>query len=145
MAVTIVGARVASQPLVRLTRDFYRAVPLHVLLNPKHAPPDPLYYNGSLQGRRFTPISGPAGLYLSEDPATTPAELRMVQFDNCGRLLSVATKEPQTIVSIRGRVSNTLDPTDKAVRRARAAHATDPPPSHRPPAPLVFSSSRLLK
>ena len=61
IAVIIVGARVARQPLVRLTRDFYGAVPLHVLLNPKYAPPDPVYYNGSLQGRRFTPISGPAG------------------------------------------------------------------------------------
>ena len=52
IAVIIVGARVARQPLVRLTRDFYRAVPLHVLLNPKYAPPDPVYYNGSLQGRQ---------------------------------------------------------------------------------------------
>lgn len=61
IAVIIVGARAARQPLVRLTRAFYRAVPLHVLFNPKYAPPDPVYYNGSLQGRRFTPISGPAG------------------------------------------------------------------------------------
>src|SRR5687768_14795118 len=45
-------------------------------------PPQPLYYNGSLSGRRYTPRLGPAGLYLSFDPSTPPAELRAVIFEH---------------------------------------------------------------
>lgn len=86
-------------------------------LLPPVAAPQPLYFNGSLAGRRYTPRKGPAGLYLSFDPSTPPAELRAVVFDHG---LPVATREqdPIVLVSVRTVVHRVLDLTDADTRAA---------------------------
>ena len=125
IAVIIVGARVARQPVVRLTRDFYGAVPLHVLLNQSTHHPIPSTTtghckggNGSLQGRRFTPISGPVGF--------------VEVVDGTGSLLGAYPKRAMR--------------QDRAASRKPQLPRSRPNPSDPPSTPrlLVFSSSRLL-
>ena len=66
------GRRRISGTLHRATYDKY--------LHPSDgSAPAPLYFAGSLSGRRYTPRGGPAGLYLSFDPLTPLAELRLVE------------------------------------------------------------------
>lgn len=73
--------------------------------------PEPLFYNGSLKGRRYTPPGGPAGLYLSFDPSTPPAELRLVMFE-AGIALSTIEHDPIATIAVRARLSRIVDLTD---------------------------------
>jgi RES domain-containing protein len=77
--------------------------------------PKPLYYEGSLGGRRFTPRMGPAGLYLSFDPATPQAELRTVVFAD-GVPAATSSHDPIITVAVRCAVHRILDLTDPETR-----------------------------
>jgi RES domain-containing protein len=83
-------------------------------LLPPVTDPEPLYFNGSLAGRRFTPRTGPAGLYLTFDPSTPPAELRAVVFEHG---FPVASQEHDLIllVAVRAQVHRVLDLTDASI------------------------------
>ncbi|MCA1788653.1 MAG: RES family NAD+ phosphorylase, partial [Thioalkalivibrio sp.] len=76
--------------------------------------PEPLYFNGSLAGRRFTPRMGPAGLYLSFDPSTPPAELRAVVFEH-GFPVSTQEHDLILLVAVRAMVHRVLDLTDASI------------------------------
>ncbi|CAN5150974.1 hypothetical protein BH09GEM1_BH09GEM1_22540 [soil metagenome] len=73
--------------------------------------PEPLFYNGSLKGRRYTPPGGPAGLYLSLDPSTPPTELRLVVFE-AGIPFSTSEHDPIATIAVRARLSRIVDLTD---------------------------------
>jgi hypothetical protein len=93
----------------QIDQQLHRAIYTKYLLLPPG--PRPLYYNSSVAGRRYTPRGGPAGLYLSFDPATTTAELRAVVFDHDA--LSIAHEhDPITVISARTSVGGLLDLTD---------------------------------
>lgn len=115
-AIEAVLARLAGVPRRTIQGTLFRAVYAAYLLPPAAAP-EPLYFNGSLAGRRFTPRKGPAGLYLSFDPSTPPAELRTVVFEHG---FPVATREhdPIVLVSVRSTVHRVLDLTDAPTRSA---------------------------
>lgn len=115
--------RLAGVPRRTIRGTLHRAVYARYLLPPV-AHPEPLYYNGSLAGRRFTPRLGPAGLYLSFDPSTPPAELRAVVFEHG---FPVATEEHDLIVlvAVRTVIHRVLDLTDAATLRALDLTPTD--------------------
>src|SRR3954464_5863024 len=49
-------------------------------------PPEPLYFLASARdGAWFTPVRGPAGLYLANDQDVALAEVRDVAFDAAGK------------------------------------------------------------
>src|SRR5690349_4062428 len=76
-----VAAVLVDLPAIDITGPLFRAVLAQYLLRDDGAKPEPLYYKGSLSGRRYTPRHGPAGLYLGFDPSTLPAELRTIAFE----------------------------------------------------------------
>jgi hypothetical protein len=92
----------------------HRAMYAKYLLSPG-ADPQPLYYKGSLSGRRFTPRMGPAGLYLSFDPSTPQAELRAVIFEG-GVPVSTSDHDPIITVAVRCAIHRILDVTDSDTR-----------------------------
>ena len=87
---------------------------LHRAVYAKHlklaSPPNPLYFAGSVAGRRYTPVGGPGGLYLSFDPATTITELRLLTFA-AGEPVS-QRHDPVTVFSANAKVADLLDLTD---------------------------------
>jgi RES domain-containing protein len=93
-------------------------------LVPPVAAPEPLYFNGSLSGRRFTPRKGPAGLYLSFDPSTPPAELRAVVFEH-GLPVSTEEHDPIMLIAVRAVVHRVLDLTDAPARRVLSLTLAD--------------------
>lgn len=105
-----------DMPLIDMRGTLYRAV-YEKYLHPATGNPEPLYYRGSLSGRRYTPRGGPAGLYLALDPATPVAELRNVVFTG-DVITSVVEHDPVLTVSILATVTRVLDLTDSAVTRS---------------------------
>ena len=79
--------------------------------NVRGATPEPLYFLGSLAGRRYTPRGGPAGLYLAFDPATPPAELRAVVFEH-GFPVSSLEHDPIVTIAVRSVVHHVLNLMD---------------------------------
>lgn len=116
-AVVAVADRLLGVRRRRVQATLHRAVYnkyLHPLAPPGGTPPaQPLYYEGSLSGRRYTPRLGPAGLYLSFDPSTPPAELRAVIFEH-GLPVNSEEHDPFTVVAVRAIVHRVLDLTDSA-------------------------------
>jgi hypothetical protein len=114
--ITEVVERLLDVCLITVQCPLYRAV-FERYLNPADgSAPEPLYYRGSLAGGRFTPRKGPAGLYLSYDPSTPLAELRVIMFGD-GASVSSVEHDPIVAIAVRATVHHVLDLTDAAVRR----------------------------
>lgn len=109
-AVAAVMERLARVRRRTIRGTLHRAIYAKYLLPPV-ADPEPLYFDGSLAGRRFTPRMGPAGLYLSFDPSTPPAELRAVVFEH-GAPVSTEPHDPILLIAVRSVVHRVLDLTD---------------------------------
>lgn len=93
------------------------------LERPGGTKPEPLYFLGSLAGRRYTPRGGPAGLYLAFDPSTPPAELRAVVFEH-GFPVSSQEHDPIVTIAVRSvvhHVLNLMDPVTVTTLELRDA------------------------
>lgn len=107
------GASITKARRRTIRRHLHRAVfAANLRLGPE---PSPLFYKGSLAGRRYTPLGGPAGLYLSFDNATPIAELRQLMFEH-GFPRSSA-HNPITVVAVDSNVGGIIDLTDEPTRR----------------------------
>jgi hypothetical protein len=100
----------------RIDGILFRAVLLRHIEKAKARGARPLHYLGSLAGARYTPRGGPAGLYLTFDPSTAPAEVRAVVFAG-GRIVRTAEHDPIVTISVRARVQHVLDLTDHDTRQ----------------------------
>ena len=79
-------------------------------------PPEPLYFLASARtGARFTPVGGPAGLYLANDQDVALAEIRDVAFDAAGKRRPLRRRDAVTLVTALTRVRAVLDLTDPAI------------------------------
>ena len=79
-------------------------------------PPEPLYFLASARdGARFTPVGGPAGLYLANHQEVALAEIRDVAFDAAGKRRPLRRRDAVTLVTALTRVRGVLDLTDPAV------------------------------
>lgn len=79
-------------------------------------PPEPLYYLASARaGGRFTPLGGPAGLYLADHQEAALAELRDVVFDASGKRRPLEEHDAVTLVTARVEMRGVLDLTDESV------------------------------
>ena len=105
--------RLTVCPLVDVSGPFYRGVADRQL---QSAAPKPLYADGSLHGARYTPVGGPAGLYLASDPAIVSTELRLIDLRGLVPTRA-ALKEPYVTLSVEAHVTNVLDLTDAKIRR----------------------------
>lgn len=105
-------------PHLAYERSYFRAVPLVYLVQPPNGVAEPLFYAGSSDGRRWTPVGGPRGLYLSEDPATPAGELRNLVLDDTNAVLSVVAKQHIVTLAIKASFSRVLDVTRDDVRSA---------------------------
>lgn len=110
-ALEVITERLTRVRRRTIERVLYRAMYLRYLDGPGGAPGEPLYYRGSLAGARYTPRKGPAGLYLTFDPATPPAELRAVVF-NGGLVVRTEEHDPIVTVAVRATLHHVLDLTD---------------------------------
>lgn len=109
--------RIASLPLHGIQGTFCRVVRSTHL---DRIPREPLYYLGSAAaGRRYTPLGGPAGLYLANHHLTAFSETRDLLYDADGNLLPIELRDPATLVTVQVAVHRgILDLTDKRVRTA---------------------------
>jgi RES domain-containing protein len=79
--------------------------------------PEPLYYLASARtGGRFTPLGGPAGLYLANHQEVALPELQDVVFDESGKRRPLRRRDAVTLMTARVVVSGVLDLTDGSVR-----------------------------
>jgi RES domain len=82
-AVAALAYAIAAVPLRGVTGTLCRAVRARHLKEKQ--PPEPLYYLASARtGARFTPVGGPAGLYLATDQPTAFAEIGDLRYDAAG-------------------------------------------------------------
>jgi RES domain-containing protein len=106
--------RIVRAPLQEIEVTLCRAVrEIHL----RRDPPRPLYYEGSLEGGRYTPRAGPAGLYLASDPATAFAEIRDLLQGPGGRALPLNPHDPVTLVYVEVDLGGVLDLTNPDIRR----------------------------
>jgi RES domain-containing protein len=106
---------IASLPLHAIDATLCRAVRTRHLEN---TPPEPLYWLASARvGARFTPLGGPAGLYLAADQTTAFAEIRDLFLGAGRRPLPLQPRDPVTLVYVRTSVGGILDLTDAGTRR----------------------------
>lgn len=108
----------------------YRAVDLEALFG-FHQPtpypqPLPLFSEGARQrGARYTPIGGPASLYLALDPQTAYAEANRIHTQVwIGATANSSALPPTVLISVRARIESILDITDASIQQA--LHTTDP-------------------
>lgn len=101
-----------------------------------------------MHGGRFTPKGSFDTLYLTSDLVTAGLEIGAV-FGTAGTVSP--TKDPFTVITVNGHLTNVLDLTDEAVRRGLATtlpELTGPwriendPPTHRL-ARAAFESTRV--
>lgn len=111
------AGRIAPLPLHAIEGTFCRAVRSRYLDAPRR---EPLYYLGSAAaGRRYTPLGGPAALYLADHHYTAFSETRDLLYDATGKLLPIAPRDPATLVTVRTIIHDgIIDLTDEAVRMA---------------------------
>ena len=102
----------------------YRAVDLEALFG-FHQPtpypqPLPLFSEGSRQrGARYTPIGGPASLYLALDPQTAYAEANRVHTQAWASASTNAPALPPTVlISVHVRLDSILDITESSIQQA---------------------------
>jgi len=107
--------RIAPLPLHGIEGTFCRVVRNEYL---DRLPREPLYYLGSAAaGRRYTPLGGPAGLYLANHHFTAFSETRDLLYDADGNLLPIEPRDPATLVTVQVTVhGGILDLTSKRVR-----------------------------
>lgn len=110
-ALVAVAHRLTLVPRLTVRRTLHRAMYARYLDASSGVTPDPLYCRGSLAGRRYTPRLGPAGLYLSFDPSTPPAELKAVVFEH-GFPAATEEHDPIILIAVRAVVHRVLDLTD---------------------------------
>jgi len=100
----------------------YRAVDLEALFGFQrpipYPQPLPLFSEGARQrGARYTPIGGPASLYLALDPQTAYAEANRVHTQVWSGATSTAPALPPTVlISVRVRLETILDLMDATVQ-----------------------------
>ena len=101
----------------------YRAVDMEALFG-FHQPtpyprPLPLFSEGARQrGARYTPVGGPASLYLAHDPETAYAEANRVHTQAWAGASNIAPASPPTVlISVRARLNSVLDITDAVIQR----------------------------
>jgi RES domain-containing protein len=115
---------IAALPLREVKGWLCRAVRSKYLKNRK--PPEPLYFMGSARtGARFTPVGGPAGLYLADHQDVALAEVRDVVFDSSGKRRPLRRRDAVTLVTALTRVQGILDLTDADVLRRIGITADD--------------------
>lgn len=109
------AGRIAPLPLHGVEGTFCRAVRSRYL---DARPRQPLYYLGSAAaGRRYTPLGGPAALYLADHHYTAFSETRDLLYDVSGKLLPITPRDPATLVTVEVAVrKGIMDLTDEAVR-----------------------------
>lgn len=109
--------RIAPLPLHSIEGTFCRVIRSTYLDRP---PREPLYYLGSAAaGRRYTPLGGPAGLYLANHHNTALAETRDLLYAADGKLLPIEPRDPATLVTVGVAVhGGILDLTARRVRTA---------------------------
>jgi RES domain-containing protein len=112
--VAVLARAIAAVPLREVKGYLCRAVRSKHLKDRK--PPEPLYFLASARaGARFTPVGGPAGLYLANDQDVALAEIRDVAFDAAGKRRPLRRRDAVTLVTALTRVQRVLDLTDPAV------------------------------
>ena len=105
---------IAAVPLRDVKGYLCRAVRSKHLKDRK--PAEPLYFLASARaGARFTPVGGPAGLYLADDQDVALAEIRDVAFDAAGKRRPMRRRDAVTLVTALTRVNGVLDLTDATV------------------------------
>lgn len=120
-ALTSVVARLTA---TSFSGTLYRAIHLEALYGfhriPPYPEPRPLYSLGAPRsGARFTPIDGPASLYLAEDPETAYAEANRVFAAVRAADPKIHIPAPPTVlVSATVVVETVLDLTDGRIRSA---------------------------
>lgn len=109
--------RIAPLPLHGIEGTFCRVIRSTYLDRP---PRQPLYYLGSAAvGRRYTPLGGPAALYLANHHYTAFSETRDLLYGANGTLLPIQPRDPATLVTVQVAVHRgILDLTDRRVRAA---------------------------
>jgi hypothetical protein len=117
-AVAALMVRLAQPAILRVHVDgtLHRAVFDRNLR--RFDPPQPLYYLNSLGGGRYSPIGGPAGLYLAYDAATPAAEVRAVIFNEAGFPAPSTPHDPVVTFAATVNARGLLDLTDAMTRRA---------------------------
>ncbi|MFL5542611.1 MAG: RES family NAD+ phosphorylase [Longimicrobiaceae bacterium] len=107
---------IATVPLREVKGYLCRAVRSKYLKDCQ--PPEPLYFLASARaGARFTPVGGPAGLYLADRQDVALAEIRDIAFDTAGKLRPLRRRDAVTLVTALTRVGEVLNLTDPAVCR----------------------------
>jgi RES domain-containing protein len=113
-----------SLPTQSFEGVLYRAVDLEALFG-FHRPtpypqPLPLFSEGARQrGARYTPIGGPASLYLALDPQTAYAEVNRVHTQAwSGTVENAPALPPTVLISVRARLDSILDITNAAIQQA---------------------------
>ncbi len=114
----------SSLPRTSFEGILYRAVDLEALFG-FHRPlpypqPLPLFSEGARQrGARYTPLGGPASLYLALDPQTAYAEANRVHTQVWSGAAATSPALPPTVlISVRVRLETILELTDTAVQHA---------------------------
>lgn len=112
--VAALARAIAAVPLREVKGYLCRAVRSKYLKDRR--PPEPLFFLASARtGARFTPVGGPAGLYLANHQDVALAEIRDVGFDTAGRRRPLRRRDAVTLVTALTRVGVVLDLTDPAV------------------------------
>ena len=102
----------------------YRAVDLEALLgfhqHPPYTQPLPLFSEGARQrGARYTPIGGPASLYLASDPQTAYAEANRVHTQAWANgTVNAPALPPTVLICVRVRLESILDITAPSIQQA---------------------------
>ena len=106
---------IAAIPLRGIDATLCRAVRAKYL---DREPAEPLYYLGSSAvGARYTPLGGPAALYLAADQTTAFAEIQDLFFDPFQHPRPLLARDPVTLVYVRVALGGMLDLTDDGTLR----------------------------
>lgn len=123
LSASVLTAALQALPRISYEGILYRAVDMEALFG-FHQPtpypqPLPLFSEGARQrGARYTPVGGPASLYLAYDPETAYAEANRVYTQTWSGAPGIAPALPPTVlISVRVRLDSILDITDTAIQR----------------------------
>jgi RES domain-containing protein len=116
-------AALTSLPTSSFEGILYRAVDLEALFGfhqvMPYPQPLPLFSEGArLFGARYTPMGGPASLYLALDPQTAYAEANRVHTKAwLGTTAKAPAAPPTVLISVRARLDSILDITDTTIQQ----------------------------
>ena len=117
--------RLVSIPLIASTRRYFRALRLTYLIAPPSGVAEPLYYAKSAEGRRWTPVGGPRGLYMAEDPETATAELQLIRQQPDGTVVDVDAPAHLVTLTMTAAIARVLDVTSATTAAMLALTAAD--------------------